>query len=248
MDKISLETSQHVLINYEPADIFQRLLAFLVDGIILLAYTFVVNFIWDGVTPQDFAWKSEYGWVMFLLVTIPVFLYYLVIETLWNGYTVGKRIVGIRVVKVDGSRPGLGDYLVRWFFRLFEVTLMAGSVAIITILLNGKGQRLGDIVAKTAVVKDKSKTKLSDTIFAEIEDDTEANFSSEIDLSDKDVGIIKEVLNARKTYDYNTWFVMVTKTRKAIEEKTGVVKPEMKSHEYLSAIIEDYNRLYDDKV
>ena len=125
---------------------------------------------------------------------------------------------------------------------------MAGSVAIITILLNGKGQRLGDIVAKTAVVKDKSKTKLSDTIFAEIEDDTEANFSSEIDLSDKDVGIIKEVLNARKTYDYNTWFVMVTKTRKAIEEKTGVVKPEMKSHEYLSAIIEDYNRLYDDKV
>lgn len=248
MDKISLETSQHVLINYEPADIFQRILAFVVDAFMLFAYSFVINLIWDGVTPDDFAWKNDYGWVQFLIITLPLFLYYLVIETLWKGYTVGKKLLGIRVVKIDGSRPGLGDYLVRWMFRLFEITLMAGSVAIITILLNGKGQRLGDIVAKTTVVKDKVKTKLSDTIFAEIEDDYKPHFSTSIDLSDKDINIIKEVLSSIKTYDYNTWFVMITKTRKAIEGKTGIINSEMKTQDYLKAIIEDYNHLHNSKI
>ena len=73
MDKISLETSQHVLINYEPADIFQRILAFVVDAFMLFAYSFVINLIWDGVTPDDFAWKNDYGWVQFLIITLPLF-------------------------------------------------------------------------------------------------------------------------------------------------------------------------------
>ncbi len=245
MDKISLETSQHVVINYEPADVFQRILAWLVDALILGAYSFVVSLIWGAASvASDNYLATEYGWIEFLIIVLPTFLYFVVIETVWKGYTLGKKLVGIRVVKIDGSRAGLGSFVIRWLFRIFEVTIMAGSVAIVTILLNGKGQRLGDIVAKTTVIKDKKKTKLSDTIFEEIDSDYEPHFSSSLDLTDKEAGIIKEVLKSRKDYDYNTWFVMVTKTRKVIEEKTGIVKPEMKSDEYLRAILEDYNKQF----
>ncbi len=241
MNRISLETSQHVLINYEPADIFERILAWFIDIMMLIAYSFIINFIWDGVTADDFTWQGDYGWIQFLIITLPVFLYHLIIETLWKGYSLGKKIMKIRVVKIDGSRPGLGSYIVRWLFRIFEITLMGGVFALITILINGKGQRLGDIVAKTSVVRDRSKTKLSDTIFADIDTDYTPHFSGALDLTDKDINIIKEVLGSRNTYDYNTWFVMVTKTRKAIEEKTGIINPDMKGDEYLEAVIEDYN-------
>jgi len=244
MEKISLETSQHVVINYEPADIFERILAWLTDAIILGAYSFIISMIWGAIEVSGFTDSENAFWIPFLLIVLPTFLYYPVVETVWKGYTLGKKIVGIRVVKIDGSRPTLGSFVIRWLFRLLEVSIMAGSIAIVTILLNGKGQRLGDIVAKTTVIKDKKKTKLSDTIFEEIDESYEPHFSRDLDLADKEVRIIKQVLNSRKDYDYNTWFVMVTKTRKAIERKTGIEEPEMKSHEYLKAILEDYNKQF----
>lgn len=246
MDKIGLETSQHVVINYEPADVFQRILAWFVDALVLSAYALVLSLIWEGLVPNNSVIQNEYGWILFLLYTLPTFLYPLILETAWKGYTVGKKFLGIRVVMIDGSRPQIGSFIVRWLFRLLEVTAMAGSLAIITILLNGKGQRLGDIVAKTTVVKDKKRTKLSDTIFTDLEDKGESNLQGHLDLTDKEINIIKEVLSSRKTYDYNTWFVLLTKTRKAIETKTGIENPDMKNDEYLQAIIEDYNRQFSD--
>ncbi|HCI71200.1 MAG TPA: RDD family protein, partial [Balneola sp.] len=87
----------------------------------------------------------------------------LIFEVVWNGKSFGKWMMGLQVVMLDGSSPSFGNYLIRWMLRLLEVSFTNGILAFITVLINGKGQRLGDIAAKTCVIKTRKKVKLSDT-------------------------------------------------------------------------------------
>ncbi|MFV1883627.1 MAG: RDD family protein [Balneola sp.] len=241
---LGVETNQHVQLNYNPASTFDRILAFVIDGILILIYSWVVNLIWAFVTPSEFDFQSSYSWLLYLFVVLPIMFYHLVMEVTWKGYSVGKKLVGIRVTKVDGSRPQLGDYITRWLFRLFEITMTGGLVAILTTLLNGRGQRLGDISAGTAVIKTGRRITLEQTILAEVDLDYEPVFNQVIELTDNDVTIIREVLSARKNYDEMAWIKMMDRTRTLIEKKTGAVNKEQETQDYLLTIIKDYNALH----
>lgn len=80
-------------------------------------------------------------------------LYYPVLEGLEGG-TVGKFILGIRVVDYQGQYPGIVKALVRTLFRLVEVNpyLCGGLPAGVVVMLSRRKQRLGDMVARTLVV------------------------------------------------------------------------------------------------
>ena len=90
------------------------------------------------------------------------------------------------------------SYPIRWLFRLLEITLTIGLIAFLTVLINGKGQR-GDIAAKTTVVKLRSKVKLSDTIYADINSDYIPKYASVIELADVDISTVKEALASKKS-------------------------------------------------
>ncbi len=246
---VGIETTQHVKLSYEPAGVGERILAYVLDGFFLGIYYFVAFWIMGyfmNVGASDGNGLSDFPmWTFFVIIVIPMMLYHLVCEVLMDGYSIGKKIVGIRVVKIDGTRADLSGYLVRWLFRIFEITMTSGVVAFITILLNGKGQRLGDIVGKTCVIKERDKVKLDDTLFAELETEYEPEFAQVVELSDKDVSIIKDVLKARGNYERDTWFVMLQKTRKKVEDKLGITRNEsMDAEEFLNTVIKDYNAIH----
>ncbi|MBU0550330.1 RDD family protein [Myxococcota bacterium] len=71
------------------------------------------------------------------------------------GQTVGKRLAGIMVVTVEGHKPGIIRAIARTFARLVETNpfLAGGLPAGIVVLLNPRGQRLGDFMAGTYVVR-----------------------------------------------------------------------------------------------
>ncbi len=248
MNQIGVETAQHVQLNYSPAGITERIIAYLLDGIVLGAYwIFLVGIGSMADTssgPVDSSSSEEYVWLGMLIIFLPIMLYHLIIEVLWNGYSVGKWFMGIRVVKLDGTRPELNNYLIRWLIRLFEVTMTSGGLALITILINGKGQRLGDIAAKTCVIKVGKRTTLKDTVFEDFKEDYEAKFPQVMELSDEDISVINEVLKAQSKYEYKTWLRMVTKTRQRIEEKMGINGTGMVDHIFLRQVVKDYNALH----
>jgi hypothetical protein len=70
-----------------------------------------------------------------------------------TGWTLGKLITGIRVVREDGSRPGLGRAAVRWLMWIVDGLPFLGLVAFITSLTTTGHRRVGDMVAKTFVVR-----------------------------------------------------------------------------------------------
>lgn len=248
MNQIGVETTQHVRLNYNPAPVGDRLMAFLIDGIVLVAFQFVV-FMAFG-TLQEYSsdikdFVAENNWIVILIYVIPAFFYHLTSEVIWNGKSFGKWVMGLQVVMTDGTNPSLGNYIIRWIFRLVEITFTSGMVAFITILVNGKGQRLGDIAAKTCVIKTRKKVKLSDTIFSELETDYEVVYPSVIELRDEQIRTIKEVLSSKSEYDYSTWFVMVQRTANIIQMKIGIQKMESKADEFLEQVIRDYNHLHE---
>lgn len=244
---VGIETSQHVKLSYEPAGVGERVLAFFLDGFFIGVYYLVVIWIWGyvvnfGSSSSDI--ESSSVWVLYVVLIIPVLTYHLISEVVSNGYSLGKKIVGIRVVKIDGTRATLSGYLVRWMFRLVEISMTSGVVAFITIIVNGKGQRIGDILGKTCVIKERKKVKLDNTLFAEVADAYEPVFPQVAELSDSDIRIIKEVLDSRSHYEYDNWFLMLQKTRKKIEDRLGVQDHDLRGDEFLKTVIKDYNAIH----
>lgn len=246
-NQIGVETTQHVKLNYNPAPVGDRIIAFMLDGITLLAFQFVVFFAFGTIGELNESFKiynEENQWVIILIYVIPAFFYHLTFEVMWNGKSFGKWLLGLQVVMVDGTNPSLGNYVVRWMFRLIEITFTSGMVAFITVLVNGKGQRLGDIAAKTCVIKTRKKVKLSDTIYSELNEDYEVKYPAVNELKDEQIRTIKEVLASKKTYEPATWFVMVQRTANIIQMKIGVQKLESKADDFLEQVIKDYNHIH----
>jgi uncharacterized RDD family membrane protein YckC len=143
MDNFQIETAQNITIHQNVAHISTRIGSFFLDVLIIITYAVLLVFLTSWL---DLRFGMQ-QWAISLILSLPILFYSLIFETLWNGQTPGKRINKTRVVKLDGSKPTLGSYLLRWLMRIIDIQMATGSVAVLTILLNGKGQRLGDIAA-----------------------------------------------------------------------------------------------------
>ena len=247
MDQIGIETSRHVRLSYRPAPIFDRILAWVLDVILYVIYIVVFMWLWGGVFPTEIIENLNAGWVPLLAILLPYFIYFPVLETLWNGRTVGKKLVGIRVTRIDGTRASLGSYLIRWLFRFFEISATGGVVAILTILINGRGQRLGDLVAGTCVISETSDMQVRSQIFEQAKLDRKIIFDGAAELSDKDINVIRNLLNSGRSYSPDALKKLMVRSRKAIEKKTSAVDSTLSDEEYLRTIVKDYYTIYGSK-
>ncbi|WP_031428352.1 RDD family protein [Flavimarina sp. Hel_I_48] len=234
MDNFQIETAQNVSIQQNVAGIGERLLGYLIDMLILGIYWVASLF-----SLAAFGIDSDSGNVMvfFMVMGIPTFLYFLLFETLWDGRTPGKAALKLRVVKLDGSKPGFGSFFVRWIMRIIDITLSSGGVAVFTILLNGKGQRLGDMAAGTTVINESEKVKINQTLLVNLPEDYVPKYPQVTIFSDKDMQTIKTVFDgARRNGNHN---VIV----KLAERLSGQmqVQPVEKPILFVDRVLRDYN-------
>jgi uncharacterized RDD family membrane protein YckC len=246
MQTVRIRTAQNVDIEYAVASVGDRILATLIDGVIVLAYFLAVSLLWMGIAVSFEPRFSEgSGIVMIAMAMLPVFLYDLVLEITMDGQTFGKKRRRIKVVKLDGSPPTIGSYLLRWLFRPLDITLFTGGVALIVILINGKGQRLGDIAAGTTVIKLTPRATLDDTIFMPVEEGYVPVFRQAGLLDDRTVSTVKEVLVASKTqggYDEEAMRELLEKTRRSLETRMNV-RSDLPPRDFLETVLKDYNAL-----
>jgi uncharacterized RDD family membrane protein YckC len=235
MNNLQINTTQNVNLNYTIVSIGERIGAFFIDAIILYLYSIIVNLIGDAI-----GFIYEDGWTqrgLVALIFLPAMFYSLLMHIIFNGKTVGKMLLKIRVVKLDGSPVSWSSYLIRWMLRLVDIWLFIGSIGILTILFSEKRQRLGDAAAGTVVISTKNKTKISHTILEEVEDTYVPQFTNVTVLTDKDVRLIKETFGiARKSNDF--------KTMKALREKVDSIlqtNSELYDVNYLETVLKDYN-------
>ncbi|KAA1244276.1 RDD family protein [Aquimarina sp. RZ0] len=232
MDNFQIETAQNVSIQQNTAGIGERILAYLIDLLIIIGYFILVLF-FIGLLNLDVGDQ----WSIWLMVGLPPFLYFLLWETFWDGKTPGKATMKLKVVKLDGSRPAFSNYLIRWLLRLLDITLASGGIAVVAILFRGTGQRLGDMAAGTTVISEKQRVKFHQTILVDIPDDYKPTYPQVTVFSDVEMRKIKTIFQeARKHGNHHIILQLSSKVSSLMQ-----ITPEEKPLQFLSRVLEDYN-------
>lgn len=226
-DYINIRTAQNVEIRYKLAGLGNRVLAKLLDLIIMTGYVIAVGF---AITSLEFM-----GWGL-IIFFLPILLYTLLFEVFNNGQTPGKSVIRIKVVSLDGTPLSLGQILTRWLLQSVDVWIMSGLAGLLSIVSGTKQQRLGDMAAGTIVVSLKQDSSLEKTAYVKVEEGYQPLYTQASQLSEQDVRIIKTVLTDRSDNRYT----LISKAAAKIEELLGVNKS-VSSQEFLKAVVKDYN-------
>ncbi|SFW75119.1 Uncharacterized membrane protein YckC, RDD family [Sinomicrobium oceani] len=241
MAELQINTTQNVNISFTAASIGERILAYAVDMLIKIAYLVVMYQILFRLFQMDLILNGMDQWsqiAVVLIFLLPFIFYTLLFESMLEGQTPGKRLLKIKVVKIDGYQASLPDYLIRWFLRIVDIDMMSGVIAIISIVASQKSQRLGDMTAGTSVISLKNKVTIDHTILEDIGEEYQPVYPSVIRLSDNDARIIKETfMSAKKSRDYKVMLKLKTKIEDVIQVKA--TEPDV--HAFIDRVLKDYN-------
>lgn len=241
MSNLYIKTTQNVKLFFTPASIGERVLAYGVDLIIKTAYMILVYMLFFVMSDIKSMSGNHEGLmvVLFFLISLPIIFYTLVSETFMEGQTFGKKLLKIKVVKIDGYQAGFFDFLIRWIFSVIDI--MIGYVpGLISMISTKYTQRLGDLAAGTAVITEKSKFNISHTILMNVDDDYQPYFTQNqiLMFSDNDIRIIKE--NADTAFRQGN-LTLVYKLIQKIESVMNIRNPFKSEREFIEILLKDYN-------
>jgi uncharacterized RDD family membrane protein YckC len=149
-----LVTGEAVVLDLRPASFITRGLALTLDLLVTVVAILVVSWLLSATTDiLDQAGSSALGLVVTIAVLIGIPI---TVETLTRGRSVGKLAAGLRVVRDDGGPIRARHALIRGLLAVVEIYMSSGSIALITSLLNRRGKRLGDLLAGTYVIRERS--------------------------------------------------------------------------------------------
>ena len=233
MQTIQVRTTQNVFIHYPVASVGDRIMAHLLDQLIKIIY---------AVAAGIFLYRMdvENEWVWILMIGLPWLLLSVLFEIFMNGQTPGKRVLNMKVIRLNGTPATIGDYILRWIFALIDFGILSGAIAVILITAGGKGQRLGDLVAGTSVIKlTEQKEITTNEIFVPAEVAYEPTFSQAIQLSENDIEIIQRALEVNRDQSNPKPMLAVVEKIKA---QLGI-QTDLPPIKFLYVLIKDFNHL-----
>lgn len=226
-DYVNIRTAQNVEITYKLAGLGNRVLGKLVDIIIMVGYMIAIAFLLNSLNIDG------WGATIFFL---PIMLYSLVFEIFNNGQTPGKSITKSKVVSLDGAPLSISQILIRWLLQVIDTWLISGLPGMISMGMGEQQQRLGDRSAGTIVVSLKEDSTLDQTSYVKVNEDYQPKYIQASQLKEKDIRILKTVINDRSDNRYE----IMSKAADKIQELLHVKKT-TSSQEFLKTIIKDYN-------
>ncbi len=146
-------TGDAVVLDVQIAQLPVRAVGALIDIMVILAGYLVGLMLWAATLTQfDTALSTA---VLIIFTVLAVIGYPLMIETATRGRSVGKIVMGLRVVSDDGGPERFRQVLFRALASLVEIWMLFGSPAVICSILSPKAKRIGDVFAGTVVVSER---------------------------------------------------------------------------------------------
>ncbi|HYC39365.1 MAG TPA: RDD family protein [Chitinophagaceae bacterium] len=257
MSVVRIPTNFNIDLEFEIPEFYRRMLAWALDVVLLFFYFKIAAAIYQGIRPGEDAWAIK--WLFWL----PVFIYHPVCEITMNGQSLGKKIMGLQVVNENGGRPSVSQFLIRWLIRTGDITvvniillsvlafmsrellaILIGSVLllatdVVLVMSTKTGQRLGDILAKTILIRTSAKGSIEDTVFVAVADDYVPQFPEIMKLSDRDINAIKRILESSKRRgDAAMAHAAADKIKSYLKISTSLT-----AFEFLEVLLKDYNYL-----
>jgi len=232
MEQVSIPTTQNVYIDYEVATLVDRGVATLIDYGIFLLYFLIVNVVAGVISSRLLMEEPFFG----IAILAPIYLYDLLMETFFNGRSVGKMAMRIKVIKKDGTRPSFGSFLVRNILRPVDGPAWLYAIGSLSILATGTGQRMGDLAAGTTVIRMQRKKRLYDTILHRVDPYYRPMFPQVMNLSDRDIATIKDVMIiCSRTRNWEALRMLTARTKEVMGVESG-----LPDFQFLNTVIKDY--------
>lgn len=255
MSVIKVPTSFNIDLDFAIPEFYRRLISLFID--------MLIEFFYLRITIEIFEEDFLRLWFLFLL---PVLLYHVTLEITMNGQSIGKKLMGIRVVNENGGRPGISQFIIRWLLRisdlwivfiiltlvyvqqisnrLDEIVILLAVLAflitdIVLVVSSKKGQRIGDILARTIIIRINTKANIEETVFQEVADNYIPTFPQIMRLSDKDINAVKSILEtAKKKGDYQLAAIAADKIKNHLN-----IRDDKSPFDFLDIVLKDYNYL-----
>ena len=156
-----VKTPEYVSLQFQLANLGSRATASIIDHLIILVAQVItiVAFSFLGLLTAEVSPMSP-GWIIaiiFIIIFAFNFGYFIISEYFWGGRTIGKRILGIRVIQENGHNITFLSSIIRNFLRLIDMLPSSYALGILMVFLHSKHKRLGDLAAGTIVVHERGK-------------------------------------------------------------------------------------------
>ena len=154
---LAIETPEGVTFSFELATPVTRSLAWAVDTAASIGLAYGAARACEAAGALSADWSRALGVLFYFVISL---VYCIVLEWRWRGQTVGKRLLGLRVIDEQGLRLQLPQVVLRNIMRLIDAPppllyLIGGIAAVIS----RKGQRLGDMAANTVVIRERHRQR-----------------------------------------------------------------------------------------
>jgi uncharacterized RDD family membrane protein YckC len=265
MSVIKVPTTFNIDLEFEIPEFHRRLFAWIIDVLIqIIYYVAATTILWRSLSNRDLLNRdTQYNvWGLYMMIIVPIFTYHLICEITMNGQSIGKKILGIKVVNENGGRPSISQFIIRWLIRtgdyaiiaiitlniglldrewfvFFAASLILLLTDIILVISSKRAQRIGDILAHTILVRTKTRGSMEETIFMEVEDNYVPAFPEIMRLSDRDINAIKSILDtSRKKGDFKLAAMASEKIKAHLK-----INSTMSPFDFLDTLLKDYNYL-----
>ena len=263
MAAIKVPTSFNIDVEFEIPEFYRRLIALLIDFLIEYFYFRIALEFYKSIARGSNFMDADTSYnlqALVVLLFLPLLIYHVVLEITMNGQSVGKKIMSLRVVNENGGRASISQFLIRWLLRdiwfllLFGIGLQGSGAESVFIILaviaffiteivlvvsSKKGQRIGDILAHTILIRTNRQSSIEETVFQEVADNYTPSFPQIMQLSDRDINAIKSILEtARKKGDVDMAASASEKIKTHLKIDTS-----LSPFEFLDILLKDYNYL-----
>ena len=239
MKKLEILTAQNVSINYQLSSVVLRAVASVIDIICLSLYMLIVASIIGTSTMAAY----EFSMVLIYLFGFSVFfLYSPFCEKVFKGQTLGKRIVGIRVVQLNGEKPTLEQILMRWSFRIVDLWISFGAIAMLSCSASSKGQRIGDSLAGTTLIRTSPSTvyTLKDVRSIKTQSNYKPTYIGVTRFNDDDMMVIKKALSRLEKSPTQRHKQLCFDLADKCAEKLNLEEIPKKKGTFLKTLLNDY--------
>jgi len=238
---IEITTTQNVTIQYGLASPVYRAIAFLLDLITILIGCVIIEYIQESLIPSapQMMISSDFG-IQYLTVFSFV-LYSLVFEYVNNGQSLGKIVLKLRVIRLDGEKAQFLDYTMRWVFRWLDFYSSFGGVAVLGVISSTNNQRLGDLLANTTVVSvgKTERMRLQNLLKLNKMSNYTATYPQVTKMPEEAMLIVKETLQRQRKHNNFAHQQALDLLVKKMEQELDIEPPKNKI-EFLKVLLKDY--------
>ncbi len=250
MALVKMDTGFNIEVDFAISPFHKRLFAWIID-LMVCWFIVKVSALLAGIN-SDFIWVSPWS-VPGAIISLAVLFYHLISEIIFNGKSLGKMAVNIKVVTAEGGQPSIGQYLLRWSFRLLDFPIiilfmmLQGEIpfwcfpllfiGLICVIATKMSQRIGDLAAGTIVIDLKNNTSWQDTVFTEVEATYQPKYPKVMQLSDRDINTLKSIIeNVKKKNDYDLSLRIADRIKSKLK-----MESDQDSLDFLETLLKDYN-------